>query len=242
VQPVQRVAPFVTPPAPAAPAKPYVAAPNAPATPAPLHKLKKPTPVVQAPPHVHAQRPPKTAAKPAPATPPATAAAPATAPGAVEPTVGDAAAGKPVETNGSVTSLPLPRWASLRVDEVNLRVGPGMKFPIDWQYHRRDLPVQILREVEVWRLIQDQDGVKGWVHTQTLAGRRGFVVTTYEATLRASAAEDASAVARLKPGVVGHIRACEAGATWCEVQVADYKGFLRRDQFYGTDPGEAVGN
>jgi SH3-like domain-containing protein len=239
VAPVQQVAPFVSPPAPAGPAKPYVPDPHAPATAAPLHKLKKPPPVVQAPPNVHAQKP--AAAKTAKPAAPTVAAPPVAAAPAVEPTVGDATA-KPAETKGSVTQLPLPRWASLRADEVNLRVGPGLKFPIDWQYHRRDLPVKILREIEVWRLVQDQDGVKGWVHSATLTGRRSFVVTNFEATLRATAAEDAAAVARLKPGVVGRIRACDAAAAWCEVQVAGYKGFLRRDQFFGVDPGEAVGN
>ena len=62
------------------------------------------------------------------------------------------------------------------------------------------------------------------------------------APLRASAAEDSAAVARLKPGVIGHIRTCEAAAAWCEVQVATYKGFLRRDQMFGVYAGEAVGN
>ncbi len=235
VQPVQQVAPFASPPPPAAPAKPYVPAPGAPQRPAVARKPTHPTPVVQAPPNVHAQRAPATAPKPAPA-----AAKPATpSPPAPEPIVG-AAADKPAETVGAVTTLPLPRWASLRADEVNLRVGPGMRFPIDWQYHRRDLPVRILREVEVWRLVEDQDGVKGWVHSATLIGRRGFVVKAAEATVRAAATDDAAPVARLKPGVVGRIRACGAGAAWCEVQAGSYKGWLRRDQFFGTDAGEAV--
>jgi SH3-like domain-containing protein len=253
VQPVQQVAPFAAPQPAPPPAAPYVAAPNAPATPWPDHKLKKPTPVVHAPPNVHAQRAPgaaKTATVPTtpstmpatpggkpPATPaPAVAAAPSAA------VVTPAAAGKPAETVGSVTKLPLPRWASLRADEVNLRVGPGMRFPIDWQYHRRELPVQILREVDVWRLIQDEDGVKGWVHQTTLTGKRGFIVKGVEAVVRQSASDDSTPVARLKPGVVGRIRACAAGFAWCEVQVGDYTGWLRREQFFGTDPGEAVGN
>jgi SH3-like domain-containing protein len=225
------------------PAMPYVAAPDAPARPASLHKPKKPPPVVQAPAHVHAQRPKGVAAAPAKPAPAAIGApaVPATPAAVAEPTMG-AAASAPAAARGSVTNLPLPRWASLRADDVNMRVGPGMRFPIDWQYHRRDLPVQILREVEVWRLIEDQDGVKGWVHQATLTGRRSFVVKPPQAVMYAAATEESAPVARLKAGVVGHIRACDAGAAWCEVQVADYRGFLRRDQFFGTDPGEAVGN
>ncbi|WP_173569727.1 SH3 domain-containing protein [Acetobacter conturbans] len=79
-------------------------------------------------------------------------------------------------TKGSNTGLPLPRFAALRADDVNMRAGPGQRYPIQWVYHRRGLPVQIEREFDVWRLIEDSDGVKGWVHQATLVGSRDFVV------------------------------------------------------------------
>ena len=141
---------------------------------------------------------------------------------------------------GTATSLPLPRFAALRSDEVNLRTGPGVRYPIDWVYKRRDLPVQIEREFEVWRLIRDQDGVKGWVHQATLTGRRSFMVTGTERVMHRQASPDASPVARLQPGVLGHIRSCEATAQWCQVQVGEYKGWLKRDEFWGILPNEAI--
>lgn len=247
VTPVEQVAPFSSQPESPQPTRPYVPAPGSPATPWPAKKLKHPTPVVRAPPNTHAQPAPgvrKAAPVAAPAATPAAAAVVAvpTAGAAMVPPAATAApATPPAETVGSVTKLPLPRWASLRADDVNMRVGPGMRFPIDWQYHRRDLPVHILREVDVWRLIEDQDGVKGWVHQTTLSGKRGFIVKGVEAVLRQTASDDSLPVARLKPGVVGRIRSCAAGFDWCEVQVGDYTGYLRREQFFGVDPGEAVG-
>jgi SH3-like domain-containing protein len=48
-------------------------------------------------------------------------------------------------------------------------------------------------------------------------------------------------VAVLKPGVIGRIRSCDAGAAWCNVQTGSYRGFLRRDQFWGSFKDEAVG-
>ncbi len=204
-----------------------------PVTAKPKHKT---TPVVQ-PPHAPAKaaastKPKTLAGKP---TPPVVAPAAVPAPAAQEAPV------PPEQAKGSVTGQPLPRWAALRSDEVNLRAGPGTRYPIDWVYHRRDLPVRIEREFEVWRLVEDQDGVKGWVHQATLVGRRGFVVkSTQPVTMRASASDDAAAVALLKPGVVGHIRSCEAKSVWCEMQVADYRGWLKRDSVYGLNPDEAV--
>lgn len=83
---------------------------------------------------------------------------------------------QPSGDKGSNTGLPLPRFAALRADKVYLRRGPGDRYPIDWVYHRRGLPVEIEREFDVWRLIEDSDGVKGWVHQATLFGSRTFVI------------------------------------------------------------------
>lgn len=188
------------------------------------HARKKPTPVVRAPAKPVAERPPA-AVQPRVTPPPAP---PATKP-------------PPQPDVGTITGLKLPRFVSLRSDEVNMRVGPGTRFPIEWQYHRRNLPVEILRELDVWRLVEDEDGIKGWVHQATLIGHRSFVVKKGpDAVMRRAPEDAAEPVAKLRPDVVGRIRSCASGAAWCQVQVEDYRGYLRRDQFWGTFPGEAV--
>ena len=222
------------PPPPSALAPPHRLPPHT-----PPHPLPRPAPhrvPVVKPPHAPVKKPPQRKPAPSPkpvapkpaAKPPAPAAPAAPPPPKIDP------------TKGTATGLPLPRWAAFRSDEVNLRSGPGMQYPIDWVYHRRDLPVHILREFEVWRLVQEQDGTKGWVHEATLTGRRGFVVQGGEQVLRASAADTADPVAKLEPGVVGHIRRCPAGVDWCDVQAGDYHGWLRRSAMYGVSPGEAI--
>lgn len=108
--------------------------------------------------------------------------APAAAAGAAATAAGVAAsqpATPPVPENtdkGTNTGLPLPRYAALRADKVYMRRGPGDRYPIDWVYHRRGLPVEIEREFDVWRLVEDSDGQKGWVHQATLYGSRTFVI------------------------------------------------------------------
>jgi SH3-like domain-containing protein len=142
---------------------------------------------------------------------------------------------------GTNTGLHLPRYASLKSDDVNMRSGPGERYPVEWTYKRRDLPVKIEREFDVWRLVEDMDGIKGWVHQATLTGRRSFVITgTEDRTIRADASPTADAVAVLRPGVVGRIRACDATKDWCQVQVDDYRGWLQRGDFWGADAGEVI--
>ncbi len=142
---------------------------------------------------------------------------------------------------GPNSGLHLPRYAALKSDQVNMRAGPGERYPILWTYQRRDLPVKIEHELDIWRQVEDMDGIKGWMQEGFLAGHRSFVVTgTEDRVLRADAAETADALAILKPGVVGRIRGCDAGKDWCQVQVQDYRGWLKRSDFWGADPGEAI--
>ncbi len=150
-------------------------------------------------------------------------------------------ADKPPEpTKGSVTGMPLPRFAALRADEVYMRIGPGKRYPIEWVYKRRDLPVQIEREFEEWRLVRDQENTKGWVHQATLAPRRTGVVIGGEQTLRRDARDDAAPVAVLKPGVIVRLRTCDATSDWCQTQVQDYRGWMKRSEVWGILPGEGI--
>lgn len=146
----------------------------------------------------------------------------------------------PEPAKGSVTGMPLPRFAALRADEVYMRVGPGKRYPIIWVYKRRDLPVQIEREFEDWRLVRDQENTKGWVHQATLVPRRTGVVTGGERVLRRDAQDDAEPVARLKPGVIVRLRACDAASDWCQAQVQDYRGWMKRSEVWGLLPGESI--
>jgi len=220
-----------------------LATPGRPQTvaPAPRAPVQKAAPVVSPPSPAHPRRKPAAAAAEAPAKPVAPPSAVAT--GQAAPPPGPPAAAEkladPEKPDGQPAKL--PRFASLRSDDVNMRAGPGLRYRIDWVYQRRDLPVEIEREFDVWRWVRDADGVQGWMQQATLMGRRSFIVQHADATLRAEAADSAAAVAILRPGVIGRIRSCEATSDWCNVQTGSYRGYLRREEFWGTLPVEAIG-
>lgn len=138
------------------------------------------------------------------------------------------------ETSG----LPLPRFVSLRSDEVNLRTGPGVRYPIDWIYARRDLPVEVIAEFEAWRKIRDWQGTEGWVHQSMLSGRRMMVVIGGARTLRASDSDSADPIAIVDPGVLGRILSCPRNRELCRVEINTLQGWLRRDEMWGVYKGE----
>ncbi len=189
----------------------------------PLPVLHPPHPALRAP-------PPHPAAHPAPhPTPHPLAPRPVAPP-----------PGPPRPDVGTVTGLPLPRFAAVRASQVYLRAGPGFRYPIAWVYHRAGMPVEILREFNVWRLVRTPDGTEGWMHEATLNGKRDFIVTGGRHTLRDGPGPDDRPVAILEAGVVGPILRCDAGAAWCRVAAGGYRGWLPRADFWGSLPGEAV--
>jgi SH3-like domain-containing protein len=139
---------------------------------------------------------------------------------------------------GDETKLPLPRFVSLRSNEVNLRTGPGTTYPVDWVYVRRGLPVEVIAEFDVWRKIRDWQGTIGWMHQSMLDGRRTVLIAGTERLLHREPAGDSPAVARLAAGVIGRLLECDGA--WCRLAVDDYRGWLRRDEFWGVYPDEKI--
>ncbi len=148
----------------------------------------------------------------------------------------DIASAGAAETSG----LPLPRFVSLRSDEVNLRTGPGVRYPVDWIYGRRDLPVEVIAEFETWRKIRDWQGTEGWVHQSMLSARRMVVVTGAQRRLRADPDEKAPLLALVDPNVMGRLLACPRGKAYCRVEVGNVQGWLKRDEFWGVYQGEYI--
>jgi SH3-like domain-containing protein len=127
----------------------------------------------------------------------------------------------------------VPYWASLRVDEVNLRVGPSADYPIDWVDHRAQLPMKVVRVREGWRLVEDVDGTQGWVVARLLSPERtALVVGKGLAAIRAAPAESGAVRWKAEPGVVGRLGKCDAG--WCEFDANGRRGWVAQARLWGA--------
>ena len=125
----------------------------------------------------------------------------------------------------------IPRFASLRSDEVNVRTGPGTRYPVDWVFKRKAMPVEIVAEYENWRKIRDWQGASGWVHQSLLTGKRSFIIPPKPASLHKTPATSAEVVAKLEPEVMGEIRSC--AGDWCRVRVSGRQRLDRAHRHVG---------
>ena len=149
-----------------------------------------------------------------------------------------AAEGRREKDPTHASGLPIPRFVSLRSGEVNARTGPNVRYPIEWVFTRKEMPVEITQEFDTWRRIRDWEGSEGWVHQSMLSGKRSVVVTGEIRTIRKEPRSDAAAVARAQPGVIGWLRKCQGD--WCEVDLKGYRGWVQRTDFWGAYKDEKI--
>ena len=136
------------------------------------------------------------------------------------------------------SGLPVPRFVSLKSDVVNMRVGPGHEYPLQWVYVRKNLPLKVISEFDVWRKVVDHEGETGWVHGQLVSLKRYGVITSFNAKLRAKPDQQASVTAIAEAGVLMEVQYCEG--QWCRLGIDNAKGWLERHQFWGVLPNEEL--
>ncbi|NMA96958.1 MAG: hypothetical protein GX970_02425 [Phyllobacteriaceae bacterium] len=155
-------------------------------------------------------------------------------------------AAAPVLAQDNPSGLPLPRFVTTRSNPINVRVGPGTRYDIAWNYLVSGIPVEIIQEFDTWRKIRDAEGDEGWVHQSLLAGARaGYaapIMANGEVGMHAQANENSALRARLAAGAKVSIKECTG--TWCDVSAgqpgerASYSGWVRQEELWGVYPNE----
>lgn len=138
-----------------------------------------------------------------------------------------------------------PAWSaeyvSLKYNEVNMRAGPGEKWPIRWVYQEKNYPVEVVDSFELWRQIRDKEGEIGWIHQNQLKDTRYVLVTKEDALLKKIG--ENRLVATLQPGVIARLERCPEG-NYCRLSVQSgeekYTGWFLRSNLWGINPGEII--
>jgi len=131
------------------------------------------------------------------------------------------------------SGLPVPRYVSLKVGEVNGRTGPSRQHPIAWQYRRKGLPLVVVAETEMWRKVRDVQGDESWIHKPALSGVRRVMVLE-DATLHAKPRSKARVTATADTHALMELEECNDD-NWCKVKSEDgLKGWAPRHIFWGA--------
>ena len=136
------------------------------------------------------------------------------------------------------SGLPVPRFVTLKSDKVNMRVGPGREYKLTWVYTKKNLPLKVVAEFDVWRKVEDHEGTIGWVHSQLVSLKRYALINKSLTKLHRNASEESPVVAVANKGYLLELQICEP--QWCRVATKDIRAFVRRDAIWGVLEGEQL--
>jgi len=136
------------------------------------------------------------------------------------------------------SGLPVPRYVTLKSDEVNLRAGPGLEYPVLWQYRVPKLPVRVDAEFGIWRKIVDHDGTAGWMHGSLLSLSRMALVKIDMAKIHVSPDPSSTVIALAERNALMELQSCPK--SWCRVKAKNVRGWIKRQTIWGLLETESL--
>lgn len=130
-------------------------------------------------------------------------------------------------------TINLPRFVSIKSNEVNIRTGPNIRYPIKWVYIKSDEPVEIIAEFEHWRKIIDIDKEEGWVHKTMLSGKRTAIINSNKIqTVYSTANNETKKIFNIEPKARVTLDSCNQD--WCQIGIQNLKGWIKKDYLWGV--------
>ena len=124
------------------------------------------------------------------------------------------------------------RFLMLKNDKVNVRYGPGFKYPIKFIYKKRFLPVKVIDNKENFRRIIDHKNNRGWIHVSQLKKVNSLIVSE-DTILFSKASKFSKPLAKLEKGKLLIVKKCQEN--WCKVSDENYLGWINTNNAWGKN-------
>ena len=143
---------------------------------------------------------------------------------------------------GSETGLDIPRFVSLKSNEVNVRIGPSKNYPITIKYLKENYPVEIIEEHENWRKVKDYYGNTGWIKKTLLQGDRYAITKNKDNENFVYINPIGFKIGEIKKNNIVKILKCRQN--WCYISFKKFKGWIKKSSIWGTYKSEIynIGN
>ena len=122
-------------------------------------------------------------------------------------------------------------FLTLKKNEVNLRQGPSLEYPIKLIYKKKYLPVIILDKSGPFRKIKDFENNTGWIHVALLTKKKSAINIKNNSVLYKKPTIYSKPIAKLESGRLVLIKKCKA--KWCRISSGDYKGWIVKNALWG---------
>ena len=122
-------------------------------------------------------------------------------------------------------------FLSLKKNEVNLRQGPSLEYPIKLIYKKKYLPVIILDKSGPFRKIKDFQNNTGWIHVALLSKKKSAINIKNNSILYKNPTIYSKPIEKLESGRLVLIKKCNQ--KWCKISSGEFIGWINKSFLWG---------
>ena len=128
-------------------------------------------------------------------------------------------------------------FKSLKHNNSNMRVGPGERFEIKWNFKKIGLPVKIIKKYDLWYEVETSDGSKGWMLNRLLS-KKQTVIFKQDSFIYKKPNMNSKLLANVDKNSIVKIISCLQ--EWCKIESESYdiKGYTIRNHIWGAIASE----
>ena len=123
-------------------------------------------------------------------------------------------------------------YLMLKNSKVNVRMGPGLDYPIKFVYKKKYLPVKVIDKKDNFRKVIDHKKNSGWIHWTQLKKVSSLIVQS-DRILFKKPTINSKPLANIKNGRLLVIKKCEKN--WCKVSTNNYSGWITTENVWGKN-------
>jgi SH3-like domain-containing protein len=135
---------------------------------------------------------------------------------------------------GSATGFKIPRFVSLKSNEVNMRIGSGTIYPIVLQYTTKNFPLEVIEEYDLWRKVKDIEGNEGWIKKTLLKGgdRFGIIIEKEKINALIFSKPRGKIIGEIGKNNIVLLDTCLL--EWCFIEFNKYEGWVNKKSIWGV--------
>ena len=123
-------------------------------------------------------------------------------------------------------------YLMLKNSKVNVRMGPGLDYPVKFIYKKKYLPVKIIDKKENFRKVIDHKKNSGWIHISQLKKVNSIIVLSSRILFK-KPTFNSKPIANIESGKLFILEKCKKN--WCEISSQNYSGWINMDNVWGKD-------
>ena len=123
-------------------------------------------------------------------------------------------------------------YLMLKNSKVNVRMGPGLDYPVKFIYKKKYLPVKVIDKKENFRKVIDHKKNSGWIHISQLKKINSVIVLSNRILFK-KPTFNSKPIANIESGRLFVLKKCKKD--WCEVSSQNYSGWINMNDVWGGD-------